>query len=154
MKSSEVEFQFPVIGFTPDRDFWGFPSLDALTSCGPRTLKDDMQRDMELVDAAGRRWIVRGVRKIGRKGPLLRWFFSSLLSTPQYRIEQELEPLAPVSLKELKARACASLEATSEYYCAEDEREEILDPLMAQVRAATSTAAIYELLGLDTFESY
>lgn len=154
MKTTEIDFKFPVLGFTPDREFWGFPNLDALTSCGPLTLKQDKQRDMELIDADGRRWIVRGVRKVGRKGPLLLWLFSSLLSGPQYRIEQELEPLEAVSLDEVKARCRASLDAFPQDYCAEDEREEILEPLLRKMEAASSVAALYELLGLDTFESY
>jgi hypothetical protein len=28
MKSSEVDFKFPVLGFTPDGDIWGFPDAD------------------------------------------------------------------------------------------------------------------------------
>ena len=154
MKTSDIEFIFPVLGFTPDREFWGFPNLHALTSCGPLTLKQDKQRDMELIDADGRRWIVRGVRKIGRARPLLPWLLRSLLSTPQFRIEQDLQPLEPVSLDEIKARCRVSLEAFPQDYCAEDEREEVLEPLLRQVDAAPSVARLYELLGLDTFQAY
>lgn len=51
MKSSEAGFKFPVLGFTPDHENWGFPDLDRLTKCGPATLKKRMQDDMELIDA-------------------------------------------------------------------------------------------------------
>lgn len=154
MKSAEARFKFPVLGFTPDREIWGFQDLNALTSCGPKTLKDDMQRGMELVDGDGRRWVVRSVRRTGRAEPLLLWLLSSVLSTPQSRIEQELDELEPVSLAEIKERVCASLEAFSQDYCADDEREEGLEPLLAQVRSADSVARIYDLTGLDNFMSY
>jgi hypothetical protein len=42
MKTAEAQFHFPVLGFTPDREIWGFQDLNALISCGPRTLKDNM----------------------------------------------------------------------------------------------------------------
>lgn len=42
MKSIDVNFQFPVLAFTPDRENWGFPDMDRLTRCGPRTLKENM----------------------------------------------------------------------------------------------------------------
>lgn len=145
---------FPVLGFTPDGDIWGFPDLNTLTSCGPMTLKKDMQVGMELVASDGRRWVVRSVRRLGRGEPLLLWLVSAVLSTRQSRIEQELEALPPLSLEEIKARAIAAVELTSENYCAEDEREEILVPLLGQVRAASDVAQIHELLGLDSFMGY
>jgi hypothetical protein len=152
---AEANFHFPVLGFTPDREIWGFQDRDTLTSCGPRTLKDDMQVGMELVDADGRRWVVRSVRRVGRDKPLLSWLVSThLTATPGSRIEHELDELPPLSLSEIKERACASVEATSRDYCADDEREEVLAPLLAKVRAAESVALIHDLLGLDSFQSY
>jgi hypothetical protein len=155
MKTATANMHFPVLGFTPDREIWGFQDLDTLTSCGPRTLKDDMQVGMELVDSDGRRWVVRSIRRLGRDRPLLRWLASTLLTgVPGSRIEQELDELSPLSLPEIKERACGSVEATSMDYCADDEREEVLVPLLAQVRAAESVARIHELLGLDSFMGY
>lgn len=154
MKTAEAKFHFPVLGFTPDKEIWGFQDLDTLTSCGPKTLKDNMQVGMELIDADGRQWVVRSVRRTGRGEPLLPWLVSFILSTPQSRVEHELDELQSVSLAEAQDRACASVEATSSDYCADDEREEILEPLLAQVRSAKSIARIYELLGLDSFMAY
>lgn len=150
MKTTEVDFRFPVLGFTPDGEIWGFADLNTLTSVGPRTLKGDMQAGMELVDAKGRRWAVRSIRKLGRGEPLLMWLLSALLSTRQYRIEQELEPLEPLSLDEVKARVLESIEATAWDYGGEDE----LKPLLAKVRSAKSIAAIHKPLGLDSFMAY
>lgn len=154
MKTGQANFNFPVLGFTPDREIWGFPDLDTLTSCGPRTLKDNTQIGMELIDARGQRWAVRSVRRTGRAGSLPRWLFASLLSTPQFRIEHELEPLEAVSLKEVQERACASLEAFPDDYCLDDERDTVLAPLMAKVRMTKSIGEIHDLLGLDSFMAY
>jgi hypothetical protein len=152
MKTQAAEFSFPVLGFTPDGEIWGFDDLDALTSCGPRTLKEDMQAGMELIDAKGRRWIVRSVTRIGRAGPLIPWLVSAVLTArPQSRIEHELEEQPPVSLDEVKARACASLEAFPTDYGAEDASDPELRKLTAKVRSARSVARIHDLLGLDSF---
>jgi hypothetical protein len=154
MKTADARFDFPVLGFTPDGEIWGFGDFNTLTSCGPRTLRDNMQIGMELIDSGGRRWSVTSVRRTGRAGPLWLWLSSHVISTPQSRIEHELDELAPLSLPEIQERACASVEATSSDYCAEDEREEVLAPLLASVRSAKSVAEIHERLGLDSFMSY
>lgn len=77
MRTTEANINFPVLGFTPDREIWGFEDLNTLTSCGPRTLKNNMQIGMELIDAEGRRWGVRSIRRTGRDQPLLRWLIVS-----------------------------------------------------------------------------
>jgi hypothetical protein len=155
MKTREADCHFPVLGFTPDREIWGFPDLDTLTSCGPRTLKHNSQSGMELVDVEGRRWVVRSVRRTGRGEPLLAWLISHLLSTPQSRIEHDLDAMAALTLGEVKARVCASLEAFPQDYCHADEREDaIFAELLESVRAAKDIATIHELLGLDSFMAY
>jgi hypothetical protein len=155
MKTTDVNFHFPVLGFTPDREIWGFGDLATLTSCGPRTLKEDAQRDMELVDASGRRWVVRSVRRVGRARRLLPWLISALLTaTPQSRIEHELDELDPVTLAEAQARACASLRAFPMDYGAEDQNDPALMELIAQVQATKAISAIHELLGPDSFMAY
>jgi hypothetical protein len=154
MKTAEANFHFPVLGFTPDLEIWGFPDMNTLTSCGPQTLKDDLQTGMELIDSDGRRWLVRSIRRTGRAQSLIASLVARVLSTPQSRIEHELDVLEPVSMAELRDRACASLEAFSQDYCAEDERDEVLVPLMAKVRSAKNVAVIHELLGLDSFMAY
>jgi hypothetical protein len=154
MKTSAVKFNFPMLGFTPDQEIWGFQDLNTLTACGPRTLKENLQIGMEVVDGDGRRWVVRSIHRTGRGQPLAAWLLSFLVSTPQSRIEQELDELSPISLSEIKERACSSVEATSSDYCAEDERKEVLLPLLNRVRSAGSVREIHELLGLDSFMDY
>ena len=154
MKTSDVDFEFPVLGFTENKDIWGFPDLNTLTSCGPITLKENLQDGMELIDARGKRWRVESIRRTGRGRPLLRWLFDAVLSTRQSRIEHELTELDPVTLAEAKQRTCEAINAFAENYCAEDERDTVLEPLLAQVRAAADIGSLYELLQPDSFMSY
>jgi hypothetical protein len=154
MKTAEANFHFPVLGFTPDKEIWGFTDLNRLTRCGPRTLKNDLQIGMELIDANGRRWIVRDVQRTGRPGALLPWLMSTLLTaSAQSRIEHELDPLEPVSLKEAQERACAAMEAFEEDYIGESREKDFL-PLLAKVKRTKKIADIYKRLQPDTFEGY
>jgi len=155
MKTAEADFHFPVLGFTPDREIWGFPDINTLTSCGPRTLKENLQAGMELVDADGRRWIVRSVRRVGRGQPLIPWLVSAVLtSTPQSRIEHEIEQLEPLTRDEAQDRACASMLAFPQDFGAEDVDDPLLAQRISEVRATQSIAAIHEVLGLDSFMAY
>jgi hypothetical protein len=154
MKTADANFHFPVLGWTPDKDIWAFPDLKTLTSCGPKTLKEDMQANMELVDVELRRWVVRSVRRTGRGKPLLAWLISHLISTPQSRIEHELKPMSPLTLDEVKARVCEAMETNPGYYGDSDEVDQDLRDRMAEVRAASGIAEITELLGLDSFMAY
>ena len=151
MKTTQADFRFPVLGFTTDLDVWGLPDLDALTTCGPRTLANCMQDGMELVDAEGRRWLVRSVQRTGRAGSLL----SRLLPGPaQFRIEHELELLEPISLAGAQARVCAAMRAHPDFWCEDDERDTVLPGRLAEVNAVTTIADIHEVLGLDSFHAY
>lgn len=157
MKTSETDFVFPVIGFTKDEDIWGWPDLDTLTKCGPATLKDRVQDGMEIVASDGRRWRVLSVTRTGRAGG--RFSLAQLFQAPpQSRIEHELEPLEPVSLAAVQARAHRAIEAHPEFWSegdeGEPEREAELRARRADVDAATSIGGLYATLGLDTFESY
>ena len=107
---------------------------------------------MELVDAGGRRWVVRSVQRTGRAGSLL----SLLLpfGPAQSRIEHELEPLEPVSLKAVQARVCASMEAHPDFWCEEDERNTVLPARFGEVKSTATIAGIHEVLGLDSFHAY
>jgi hypothetical protein len=157
MKTAEAGIRFPILAFTADKDVWRIETLDFLTTCGPRTLKDDMQARMEIVDAELNRWMVQSVRRTGRAQPFLPWLFGALLTaTPQSRIEHELEPLPPTSFEEAQARVCASIEAHPLFWCdsPEHDREEVLLPLIAKIRATQSVADICEALGPDDFRGY
>jgi hypothetical protein len=155
VKTSEIDFQYPVLGFTPDIEIWGFKDLNTLTSCGPKTLADDLQAGMELVDSTGRRWAVKSVRGLGPIGSIFHRAIARVLyGKTQTRIEHELEPLSPVSLQEVQAKACAVIEAhPTDYFEFFDDNTD-LESQTGPVRATKSIAEIYDLLGPDTFEPY
>ncbi len=151
MKTSQADFRFPVLGLTTDLDVWGLPDLDALTTCGTRTLKEGLQLGMELIDADGRRWLVQSVKRIGRAGSIFRRL---LYSPAQSRIEHELESLQPVSLPETQDRVCAAMIAHPDFWCEEVERDIVLPLLLAEVKGTATIACIHEVLGLDSFHAY
>jgi hypothetical protein len=154
MKSTEADIRFPAVGFTPDGDMWGFDDIDALTECGPMTLRQNMQSGMEVIGSDGGRWVVRSIRRVGRNKPLLPWLLWRLLSGPGWRIEQELEEVAPVTLDDIKTRAIQFLEAHPEDHCPDGPQSKDYKRLLAQLRAARSVAKLQELLGLDWFIAY
>ena len=152
MKSSEADLSFPVLGFTPDGENWGFPDLDRLTRCGPRTLKENIQDGMELIDAKGRRWQVLTIRRTGRAGSVL-----SLLpgfGPPKSRIEQELQELPGASLAEVQQKMRESMETFRADYTGFDGDEAEFSSLLERVSQTRSVAELYELLQPDTFEPY
>jgi hypothetical protein len=150
MADEDADIQFPLLGFTTNVDIWGFEDLNALTVCGPDTLKKNMQDGMELIDAGGRRWRVRGARRLGPTGSWIGRLFGRGLS----RIEHDLEPLPSVSLGEVQVRAVAAMEAHPEYWCEDDERETVLVARIAEVRATKAIGEIHQVLGLDNFMDY
>ncbi|KQW72912.1 hypothetical protein ASE17_08055 [Phenylobacterium sp. Root77] len=152
--SDLIDFRFPLIGFTPDREIWGFPDRKSLTTCGVLTLREGKSLGMELIDGDGGCWRVTAIHDKGRARSLIPWLIKALLSGRLYRIEYSLMRLEETSLNEVKARACKSLEAFPDDYCLFDERETVLLPLMEQVHAADSVDEIFKLLGLDSFEAY
>jgi hypothetical protein len=154
MKTAQVDFQFPLIGFTPDKDVWGFPDRDALTTSGPGSIKEGKPIGMELVDNGGRRWKVLSVTRVGRKGALIPWALGALLSTPQHRIDYELEAMPAITMAEVKARASAGVEAFPLYWAEPSEVETELPAFIAKVEAADSVAELFDLIGLDWFAAY
>ena len=78
-----------------------------------------------------------------------------MIATPQSPIEHELEQLPPTSSEEAQARVCAAIEAHPLYWCDDPDidREEVLLPLLAKVRATRSIADIHRALGPDDFRA-
>ncbi len=151
MNSSEIKFTYPVLGFSSDGDLYGFPDLDRLTKCGPRTLEDRWHIGMELVDDRLKRWRVLSVRRTGRAGSLLGllWIFGP----PQSRVEFELVDMPPISMKEVQERACKAMEHQKEDYYGEDGQKEYEDTLK-NIGETNSARELYNLLNPDTFEGY
>ena len=155
MKTTDIQFQYPVLGFTPDGDMWAFPDWNSLTSVGRLTLKNNKQDGMELISADGRRWRVKSIRRVGRAGPLMKWFVMGLLAGFQSRIEHDLEEMEPVTLGEIHDRTCAHVEQFWEYYVEfEENRNAEVAERLNGIRKASNFSQILDVLGLDSFMAY
>jgi len=149
VKSTDVEFIYPVFGFTTDADMWSFRDKSELTTCGRDTLKDRMQDDMQLVDSAGRSWRVVSVKRIGGVGLSLGL---SCFMAGVSRIEHELEAQPSVSLEWFKSRVADGIRAHADVYVWEDET---LEQKLDQVSNLRSFADLETELGwLDHFRAY
>jgi hypothetical protein len=120
-----------------------------LTCCGPKTLQDQVQIGMVLVDADGRSWRVLSVEPLGRPAFSLR---SLRLFAPKLvQVEHEFAPGPRISLDDVKARICESLDAYPLYWCEPSEMPEGLEERKAEVRSVESIREIHDKLGLDYF---
>ena len=148
MKSSEVEFAYPVFGFTTDAGMWSFDDKDELSTCGKDTLRDHTQDGMELIDSKGRRWKIVSMQRIGGVG--LSLGLNCFLAGVS-RIDHELQPLEPVTVDDVKRRVSDCLKADPDLWVWEDET---LEGRLAQVDAVGSIRELAEHLGLDHFRAY
>jgi hypothetical protein len=146
---NQPHFRYPLLAFTSDLDMWVFESEEELTTCGPLTLRDHMQDGMEVVDAEGRSWRVRSMRRLGPARISLRTILRRLS-----KIEHLWEELPSLTLAELKDRVCASVAAHADCQLHFPDDTAELAARQADVRAADSIAAICELSGLDNFTGY
>ena len=152
MKTSDVEFQFPVLGFTADQEFLGFRDRKVLTACGPLTAKGNLEVGTEFVDADLRRWVVRSMLTIRNARP---WFLRPLahvLGVRLYRVEHELEVLEPISLDEVKQRIHRWMVANPPEWSPHDDLDTVIATNFADLGEASSIAEIYERFQPDTFE--
>jgi hypothetical protein len=151
MKSTEAGLRFPVLAFTADNRLWGIETLDIFTRCGPFTLKDGAQLGMRIVDSDWRCWKVTSVRELGRDRAMLPWLLARLVSAPGYRIEQELEPMAPLSLEQMRGQVSASLREHADDYGGYDGDEADFRRLLAEIGKAGSVADVLKAIGPDDF---
>jgi hypothetical protein len=153
--STEIEFEFPLLGISSDADLWGFPDARSLSICGPRTVRENMQVGMELIEPSGRRWVVRSVRRRGRAGNLLSWMVTAVLSgVPQSRIEHEVEAMPSAKLADVKQRVVNAMRMHPDFWCEPDEFDTVLPQRLAEVQAIRAIREVHDILGLDTFEAY
>lgn len=62
--------------------------------------------------------------------------------------------MPPLSVDEIRRRACAAMEAHAINYLEGDDPDIEFKPLLAKVGKARTVAEIYDLLQPDTFESH
>ena len=172
VKASEAEFAFPIIGFLKD-DEYVFAERAHLLECAAPYYEDGDLIDVELVDAALRRWIIRSVDLHSpapkrsrpwvwtrRPWPRFLVFPFMIMILPfvlpfiivfggnsRLKIDPVLEEVEPIPLEHLRERLCQSeIEAVGE-----DDEDEVTRPgyvsTLAELRSASSAAEMAEAIG-------
>jgi hypothetical protein len=110
MNLAEADLAFPVLCFTKRMEIWGASDVAALTNWSKHAFRRKSQIDMELVDIAGRRVVVRSIRKLPRHRFWPVALAQALIGQPKYRrVELGLEELPTMSLEGVKTRFIACL---------------------------------------------
>lgn len=130
-KASEVDLQYPLLGFTATEGSLWFADFSALTHCALTYIEDQTLIGMELVDGSLRRWIVRSLDPKTPIKPKRWWNIFAGNSTVEFDLD--LEEIEPTRLDALKPRL---LEVTE----IEDPDDE------AAFGAARDLAAIYDAI--------
>lgn len=155
MKASEAKFRYPVLGFTPSKDYgefgWQFRDLDSLTVDSAQGAQSRAPIPPELIDANGQRWTVKSWRKVGRYGALFPWLLGGASGWNRYRGDYDLEPLPAVTLEQVQDRVCAVLTVFGEADDYTPEHEAETAALLAKIRKATSISRIAKLADWDGF---
>ena len=108
---NDPPFDFPILGFTPDGDLGGFPSLAEFRRCNEHGLKTRRDVGMVLCDDLGRTWTITDVRSLGLQGSALKRGLARVFASFRiYTVEYTLEPGDTLSLEEIKARVCAAID--------------------------------------------
>ena len=155
----------PAIGFRQDVGRYATPGLEKFVEfsssedfaiCNGWELKYGARNGMVLVDSELRSWRVVSVTRLGIVPPLWSFLLRFLLQQAPYWVDQELEPLEPITLDQLKDRMAASVLSNpddwrdDEAIAGEDgppqDEQEMLDARVAGIRAADSVEGIWEFL--------
>jgi hypothetical protein len=157
---------FPVFGFRDDVGRYGTPGLEkfeqfdfaeAFAICSGWDLKYGSRNGMVIVDANLQSWRVTRVRRLGIRPPLWSYLLRLLFQQALYRVDIELEPLEPITLDQLKDRMASSIllnpddwrddEAIAGEAGPPQDEQEMLDAIVAGIRAADSVEEIADFVG-------
>jgi len=146
----EANLTFPVLCFTTHLEIWGAADAESLTTWTKYALKPrETEFGMQLIDVDGRRFILRSIYIVPRKGPFFHRIAQALAGLPKTRqIELDLDPVPPASVEEVKARFAASLtdRPRLEYADYDDMPDNYVAPVVKQVlRWIDSVKSIREL---------
>jgi hypothetical protein len=107
-KASEIDFQYPLLGFSRGDGVLWFKELFYLTRCSRVYVDGGSLIDMELIDDSLRRWIVRAVQpETPPRKP--RWWHI-LPDRSDIGINLDLEEIEPESLDDVKRRLTAGID--------------------------------------------
>ncbi|MCA3755950.1 MAG: hypothetical protein IM671_07525 [Phenylobacterium sp.] len=156
---------FPAIGFRRDVGRYGTPDLEKFDEflsaedfaiCDQWELKYGARNGMVLVDSNLNCWRVTNVKRLRIRRPLWSYLLRLLVQQALYWVDQDLEPLEPITLDQLKDRIAASILSNpddwrdDEAIAGEDgppqDEQELLYAIVAGVRAADSVEGIVDFL--------
>ena len=129
VRASDVDFNYPLVGFSRGQGILGFSDFVALTRCHAAYVRDEALIGMELIDNDLRRWFVRSLHL---NAPLVekRWWHI-FMAIPYPEFDLDLEEAASIGLDDLKRRLLVSWELE------DPDNEE-------GVRQASSLAAMFD----------
>lgn len=108
VRASEVDFSYPLIGFSRDQGILGFSDFVALTRCHAAYVRNEALIGMELIDNDLRRWFVRSLHL---NAPLVQkrwWHIFTNIPYPEFDLD--LEDSASIGLEDLRHRLLAGWE--------------------------------------------
>lgn len=161
---------FPALAFRRDVGPYAVPGRERLTyfldaedfaTCTGWELRYGERLGMELADSDGRCWRVLSVVDLGVAKPFWERVLRFLLRQSLHGLDQQLVEIEPLTVDQLKARACASIQANPDDW-RDDEaiagepgpaREELdlLDELKAKAMAARTLHQLINALYNEEF---
>jgi len=156
---------FPVLTFGPDVGRYAVEGREVLdwlvneedfSTCMSWDLKHGARQGMLLADNAGRCWRIVSVKDLGVVGGFWVRVLRLLVQQSVHRISQQVVEEPALSLRDVKERVCASIEADRDRWRGDDaivdedgelrNDQEILDELMAAVRRAETLPQVINAL--------
>jgi hypothetical protein len=139
-----------------------FPGSEGFSTCTSWELKHGQRLGMVVVGPDLQSWKVVGVIDQGVVGPFWERVFRFLVQQSVHRIDQQIEAIDPMTLEQVKDRVAASIQANPDDWRDDEaiageagpprEEQELLDELVASVRAAASLPQIINAISSEQLE--
>lgn len=139
-----------------------FLGPEDFSTCTSWDVKYGQRLGMVVVGTDLQCWKVVGVTDQGVVGPFWERLFRWLVQQSVHRIDQQVEAIDPISLDQVKDRVAASIQANPDDWRDDEaipaeagpprEEQELLDELVASVRAAASLPQIINALFSEELE--
>jgi hypothetical protein len=163
-----ADVAFPAVAFHRDVGRYAEPGLEKLTwfydeqhlsTCTSWDLKYGQRNGMVLVDSNLRSWTITKAVDRGIVGGVFEKIFRWLVQQSEHRVDQELAEGEAVQLEALKSRIYASIRTNPDFWWDEEaiageagpprEEAELMEELLARVRAASCVPEILDALEAD-----
>lgn len=152
VNAEEAGFDFPVFGFEPEQTVgWQCDGPEGFATVCESTFRSQWPKTLELVDACGRRWAVKSVRRVKRSGGLIKWLLLAPLGMNRCLIHWDLDPLPSLTLAEVQELACDAIARFGELDDWNKELEAETAGMIAQIRGANSIAQLAPILNWPSF---